>query len=447
MQWVDTAPTQLRDAASIDLRSGNAVIVLDSAGTCIGAEDGLQGLFGLDVEHLLGRSRVDARWHWCDAEGQPVGEAENPVAVALASGRPVPERVLGLEGIEDGAAERFAWVAVSAYPLRGEDGSVDGVAASMRDVSWTPEGRTATASLVRSLRTLESASAQDEARFRTLAENSADVLFQTDVVGRCVWVSSSLTEVLGLEPDAVLGQSLSRLLHPMDREIANERRLVALAESGGGHDRLELRYATAAGTWRWMSVVSRPLRDATGRVVGAVTALRDIQDEVERREEQLYRADRDPLTGLLTSAGGRRALAKALDAARGTDRLVGVLLVDIDGLGHINLEHGTPAGDLAIVHVADVLTTHLRETDSVARHAADEFLVVLSSVAAADDAERRAQSLLELVGAPRGAGQPTVRVSIGVATDDGSSEAADVLRRADVGLRHAKDAGGGRVSR
>jgi len=88
MQWVDSAPTQLRDAASIDLRSGDAVIVLDSAGTCIGAEDGLQGLFGFDVEHLLGRSRVDARWHWCDAEGQPVGEAENPVAVALASGRP-----------------------------------------------------------------------------------------------------------------------------------------------------------------------------------------------------------------------------------------------------------------------------------------------------------------------------------------------------------------------
>jgi diguanylate cyclase (GGDEF)-like protein/PAS domain S-box-containing protein len=255
-----------------------------------------------------------------------------------------------------------------------------------------------------------------------------------------------VTDVLGLAADDVLGQSLVRLLHPMDREIANERRLVALAESGGGHDRLELRYATAAGTWRWMSVVSRPLRDATGRVVGAVTALRDIQDEVERREEQLYRADRDPLTGLLTSAGGRRALGKALDVARGTDRIVGVLLVDIDGLGHINLEHGTPSGDLAIVHVADVLTTHLRETDSVARHAADEFLVVLSSVAAADHAERRARSLLELICAPRGAGLPTVRVSVGVATDDGSSEAADVLRRADVGLLHAKEAGGGQVS-
>jgi GGDEF domain-containing protein len=72
--------------------------------------------------------------------------------------------------------------------------------------------------------------------------------------------------------------------------------------------------------------------------------------------------------------------------------------------------------------------------------------VVLSSVAAADDAERRAQSLLELIGAPRGTGQPTVRVSIGVATDDGGSGAAEVLRRADEGLLHAKHAGGGQVS-
>ena len=439
MQWVDTAPTQLRQAATVDLRTGDAVIVLDRVGTCIGVDDGVEPIVGIDAEHLLGRARIHEQWRWCEPDGRPVSENDSPVTRALASGEPVEHRVLGLD-----AEGQFAWVEVSSYPLRAEDGSVDGVATSFRDVSQTPEGRAATAGLASSLRALANASATDEARFRTLAENSADVLFQTDVVGRCVWVSPSVSEVLGLAPDDVLGQSLVRLLHPADREIANERRMVALAESGGGHDRVELRYATGAGTWRWMSALSRPLRDSTGRVVGAVTALHDIQDEVQRRDESLYRPGRDPLTGLLDRDAGQHALTRALAGVRGTDRLVGVLLLDIDGLERLNAEHGIPAGDLAIAHVAEVLTAHLRATDSVARLGADEFLVVLSSVAAADHAERRAQSLLELIAAPR-AGSPSVRVSIGVAADDGTTDAVDVLHRADVGLLHAKQAGGGQV--
>jgi len=439
MQWVDTAPTQLRQAATVDLRAGDAVIVLDRVGMCVGVEDGAEPIVGIDAEHLLGRSRIHEQWRWCEPDGRPVSEQDSPVTRALASGESVEHRVLGLD-----AVGQFSWVEVSAHPLLAEDGSFDGVATTFRDVSQTPEGRAATAGLASTLRTLANASATDETRFRTLAENSADVLFQTDVVGRCVWVSPSLGDVLGLAPEEVLGQSLVRLLHPSDRELANERRMVALAESGGGHDRVELRYATGAGTWRWMSALSRPLRDSTGRVVGAVTALHDIQAEVERREASLYRPGHDPLTGLLDRDGGRHALTRALDAVRGTDRLVGVLLVDIDGLERLNVAHGIAAGDLAIAHVADVLTAHLRSTDSVARVGADEFLVVLSSVAAADHAERRARSLLELVGTPRG-DRPEVRVSIGVTADDGTSEAIDVWRRAEAGLRRAKGSGGGQA--
>lgn len=445
MQWTQTAPALLRQAAVVDLRAGDAVIVLDAAGTCIGVDDRVEPILGLDAEQLLGLARVDARWHWCGADGRPVRDTESPVAVAMASGEPVLDRVLGLEGLDGEPDGRFAWVEVSAYPLRGADGSVAGVATSLRDVSLTAEGRAATAGLVRSLRTLVSASAEDEARFLALAENSADVLFQTDIVGRCVWVSPSVSQVLGWEPEAVRGQSLVRLLHPDDREIANERRLASLAHGGGGHERLELRYATAGGGWRWMSVLSRPMRDASGRAVGAVSALHDIQAEVERREEQHYRAGRDALTGLLTREAGLRALAKALVRVRGTGRLVGVLVLDVDALARINQVHGTPGGDAALVHVAERLTSLLRDTDSVARLGPDEFLVVLTSVAVSEHAVGRAGSLLEGIAVPRGPEQPTVSVSVGVATDDGTGAAPDVLRRAGAGLVTAKRAGGGRV--
>ena len=446
MQWVETAPTELRQAVSIDLRAGEAVVVLDRSGTCVGVDDGAERFFGPDPGELLGRPGPVSSWRWCDSDGSPLPEAAGPVATVLSSGEPVVARVLGLDGLGGEAAGRFAWVEVSAYPLRGPDGSVEGVATALRDVSQTPEGRSATTALVRSLRSLATASLEDEARFRALAEGSADVLFQTDVVGRCVWVSPFVTDVLGWEPEQVVGRSLVPLQHPGDREVANERRLAALSERGGGHERLELRYATAGGTWRWMSVLSRPLRDATGRVNGGLTALRDIQDEIDRREELRYTPRHDGLTGLADRETALHALTQALAQARDTGRWVGTLYVDVDRFRDVNDTHGPEVGDRLLVEVGRRLTARLRDSDAVARLGGDEFLVVLASMREGAHAEQRARALLDAVAGPGPEGLPTATVSIGVRYDDGTSDAGQVLRDANAALRRAKDAGRNRVS-
>ena len=354
--------------------------------------------------------------------------------------------VLGLEGLSGEAEGQFAWVEVAAYPLQGSDGAVEGVATTLRDVSQTGEGRAATAALVHSMRSLAHASVEDEARFRVLAENSADVLFQTDVVGRCIWVSPSVIDVLGWAPEQVLGQTLFPLLHPADREAANEQRRSALSQEGGGHDRVELRYATADGGWRWMSVLSRPMRDSQGHTSGGLTALRDIQAEVERREELSYLAGHDSLTGLVNRDAALRALAKALEQARRSDRWVGVLYVDVDNFKDVNDTFGHAAGDRLLVEIGHRFTARLRDSDVVARLGGDEFLVVLSSMREASTrwcALRRCSTAAAEDGAD---GVPAATVSIGVRYDDGTSDAGEVLRDADAALYRAKHAGRNRVS-
>jgi diguanylate cyclase (GGDEF)-like protein/PAS domain S-box-containing protein len=299
---------------------------------------------------------------------------------------------------------------------------------------------------VRSLRSLADASREDEARFRMLAEHSGDVLFETDVVGRCVWVSASVTDVLGWAPDQVIGKSLVPLLHPGDREVANERRLAALSERGGGHERLELRYATAGGGWRWMSVLSRPVRDASGRVTGGLTTLRDIQDEVQGREERRYVAGHDGLTGLVDRDAALRSLSRALELGRGAGRGVGVLYVDVDHFAAVNDAYGLATGDRLLVEVGRRLTARLRDSDVVARLGGDQFLVILGSLREPAHAERRAHALRAAVGEAGGDGVPTATVSIGVRYDDGTGEAGQVLLDAGAALRRAKDAGRDRVS-
>jgi len=444
LRWTDTAAETLRDAAVIDLRADEALLVSDTDGRLVGADTG--NLLGLDADDVLGRTTAELAWRLVRVDGSALPDSENPAVVAMTSGGPVLDHLLGVETSHDGVSV-LTWVSVSAIPLRGADGAVEGVATALRDVSATPDGRRATALLAQSLRTVSHDAALDQARFRLLAESAADVVMQTDLAGRVVWVSPSVREVLGWDADELLGTSSLPLLHPDDRERANDVRRRALADgTEGSVVRLELRYATAAGGWRWMSALARPMRDARGSISGGLTALRDIQAEVENREELRYLAGHDGLTGLLNRESSLRALGKALDAVRGTGRLVGVLYLDVDRFKEVNDSSGHDGGDRLLVELARRLTAVLRESDAVGRLGGDEFLVVLSTLKEHGQADARAASLLPVLSAAAD-GVPSSTVSIGVVTDDGTGDPAAVLKAADEALYRAKNSGRARISR
>jgi len=195
-----------------------------------------------------------------------------------------------------------------------------------------------------------------------------------------------------------------------------------------------------------MSVLSRPMRDPAGNITGGLTALRDIQHEVARRDELSYLAGHDGLTGLLNRDAALHALAKALQSARGTGRWVGVLYVDVDRFKDVNDTFGQPVGDRLLVQVGQRLSAHLRDSDVVARLGGDEFLVILAGMREGEHATMRAEALLDAVAEPGPDGLPTVTVSIGVRHDDGTSDPGLVLRDADAALYRAKNAGRARVS-
>ena len=444
VRWADTAAETLRTAAVIDLRVDEALLVTDRDGRLVGADPA--GVLGLEPDAILGRRPAELSWRLLRPDGTPLHDGEDPASAAMASGGPVLDQLVGIEVSHDGVAV-LTWCSVSALPVRGADGTIEGVATALRDVSAAPEGHRATATLAEHLRAVSRGAELDQARFRLLAESAADVVMQTDLAGRLVWVSPSVTEVLGWNPDELLGASSLPLLHPDDRERANEIRRRALSEGGDAAvARLELRYATAAGGWRWMSVLARPMRDARGTVSGGLSALRDIQVEVEHREELRYLAGHDGLTGLLNRESSLRALAKALESARGTGRHVGVLYLDVDRFKDVNDSFGHDGGDRLLVELGRRLTSLLRESDTVGRLGGDEFLVVLTSLKEPGQADARASSLLPMLSATRD-GVPSSTVSIGVVTDDGSGDAAEVLKAADAALYRAKHAGRDRISR
>jgi diguanylate cyclase (GGDEF)-like protein/PAS domain S-box-containing protein len=144
--------------------------------------------------------------------------------------------------------------------------------------------------------------AERESQYRLLADNATDVILRSDRGGLIEWVSPSVTEVLGWTPEQVVGQQISRLMHPDDLAAVMYRQQ-EIIDAGGTEGRTTARFATAAGGWRWMSDHGRAILDADASIVGGIDALRDIEAEHIAAEELAEREHR----AVVASARAERA--------------------------------------------------------------------------------------------------------------------------------------------
>lgn len=97
-------------------------------------------------------------------------------------------------------------------------------------------------------------------------------------------------------------------------------------------------------------------------------------------DELLHQATHDGLTGLANRALFMDKLRQHLLQSEREQQLVGLLMIDMDGLKQINDTYGHRAGDAALVEFAARIKAAARSTDTVARMGGDEFAVILVPV-------------------------------------------------------------------
>ncbi len=163
--------------------------------------------------------------------------------------------------------------------------------------------------------------------------------------------------------------------------------------------------------------------------------MRDLQARLE------HQAFRDSLSGLANRALFLRRLEESLRRADGTTT---VLFLDLDDFKAINDEHGHAAGDAVLVAVADRLRAAVRPGDLAARLGGDEFAVLLEDNDAAHG-EAVAERVLDSLSQPvLEAERVWTHGSVGIAfARSGSVGADELIRRADVAMYRAKEAGKG----
>ncbi len=157
--------------------------------------------------------------------------------------------------------------------------------------------------------------------------------------------------------------------------------------------------------------------------------------------EHRHEATHDLLTGLPNRRLFFEQGAVTLNAAKGHDRDLAVMLVDLDGFKGINDRLGHAVGDLVLREVGVRLLKHRRSTDIVARFGGDEFALLFGGIADLEAAERLAASVRHSLREPLQVDGVPVAVdgSVGLAMYPDHGEDIDtLLAHADAAMYRAK---------
>ncbi|MBS0656614.1 MAG: PAS domain S-box protein [Verrucomicrobia bacterium] len=156
-----------------------------------------------------------------------------------------------------------------------------------------------------------------ERRFRSLVQNSSDVVALLRPDGVITYMSEAVRPVMGRAPEEFVHQPGLQFVHPEDREEVRAR--FRRFASGEESHRVVFRVQRADGAWRWMEVKGNH-RLADPDVGALVINARDI---TERREAEEAVAARDRHLAALTEL--QRLLLEPVPLRPRLDRLLGIM--------------------------------------------------------------------------------------------------------------------------
>jgi len=281
---------------------------------------------------------------------------------------------------------------------------------------------------------------QSEQRLRRITENVPALICYIDHERRYRFNSRFYEEWLGRPLAEITGRTVLEVLGPQTYAVDAPYLERAFA---GEHVDFEMEHTDRHGT-RCVRGSYVPDFDAEGRVIGIYGATTDITPLKEVERELARLAQFDSLTGLANRNRFDAVMAEALARARRAGQGVGLLFLDIDAFKQINDTHGHATGDEVLQEFARRAVALVRETDTVARLAGDEFIVLLENVQKHEECRVVARKICAAMRAPfrLSVGDVAVTTSIGIAMSvDATMPAAALLHRADTALYSAKAQG------
>jgi diguanylate cyclase (GGDEF)-like protein/PAS domain S-box-containing protein len=287
-------------------------------------------------------------------------------------------------------------------------------------------------------RDLRKSQEMSERRMRLVLEKADTGILVLDSQGAVHSCNPAFVRILGpraAEPKV----SLADLLAPHGAQVAE---LIQESRATGLPRDADLEIEVRGRGTIWVELSVNPL--GSDLLQGLVN---DITERKRAESAAQELASRDTVTGLLNRRGLDAALNKLL-AAGPEARSLALLQVDLDFFKAVNDTYGHEAGDLVLREVGRVLERSIRRSDIAGRIGGDEFVVLLPGIDSPAKAQEIAAAIITGVSraiALDDGNLALIGASVGIAMAQDGETAAALLRRADLAMYSAKQAGRGRA--
>jgi PAS domain S-box-containing protein len=218
---------------------------------------------------LSGRTPELGTDHWCvtwklfHADGTPLPHDQCPMAIALKEGR----IVRGVEAIAERPDGTRIWFEPYPTPLFDEAGNLIGGINMLVDITERKRAEAASAYLA------------------AIIESSDDAIISKDLNGVIASWNESAERVFGYTAEEAIGRPVTMLIPP-DRQ-QEEPQILARLRRGERVEHFDTIRIRKDGTPLNVSLTVSPVRDESGRIIGASKVARDITERV--RVEQALR--------------------------------------------------------------------------------------------------------------------------------------------------------------
>jgi diguanylate cyclase (GGDEF)-like protein len=271
-----------------------------------------------------------------------------------------------------------------------------------------------------------------------------DGLWDWDLATDTLYCSPRWQAIVGVEhgDDVVRSSFWLDRIHPED--LPHFRAALA-AHLRGLVDHLvcEMRLRTDSGAYRRTLCRGLALRREDGTAYRIAGSLASIQDWSTAGNSGP--ASTDPLTGLASREQFLERLASATRRkGRTPSQRLAVVLLDVDRFKNVNDSLGRAVGDDLLIAISRRIEPVIRDTDTLARLAGDEWAILIDDLELEDEASQIAERVRHALREPLHVGEHTlfVTVSIGIALfSDVAMVPDDLLRDAETAMYRAKELG------
>ncbi|MGR9013402.1 MAG: putative bifunctional diguanylate cyclase/phosphodiesterase [Gammaproteobacteria bacterium] len=399
-----------------------SVIYLDATGMVMSANHAAEQLLGLPLDMIIGRKFIDSCFKIIKEDGSAFPEQQQPWLLALATGKPVEDVVLGLFNAE---RQNYIWVSVHSVPeFRVGERQPHQVLITFTDITRQKqsEGKLSMASVI----------------FNNIGEG----IFVTDKDKKIISINEAFTTITGFTQEDVYGKS-AHFLHAkknnlkIDDDLNNDT-----SEVNSWQGEIWRRHKVSMDFPSWTTVSE--IKDSSGDVAHYVHVFMDITHFKKTQDHLGFLAYHDPLTKLPNRLLLKDRIDHSLQNALREGSQAAVLFLDLDRFKGINDTYGHAVGDGLLREAAKRIKNLVRKEDTVSRYAGDEFVVFMENIPDAKNPAKLAQKLIDTFNAPvyiKGY-RLKISISVGISLFPQDGKDTDTLiKNADAAMYRAKKEG------